>query len=76
VSRGSAAAHMDRDSCWPAAWLAGDFPSARLLTLEYLAPVSAWEVRSGVHGRFTTRGVACLDADMGHGSLLIVKPRG
>lgn len=37
---------LSRDHVWPAAWLPLDFPTARLLTLEYLAPVSGWEVRA------------------------------
>ncbi len=59
MTRGSAASHMERNACWPSTWLAEDFPRARLLSVEYLAPVSAWEVRyfrlfiyvcrSGVH---------------------------
>ncbi|EFJ45909.1 hypothetical protein VOLCADRAFT_47311, partial [Volvox carteri f. nagariensis] len=32
-------------SCWPSTWLSEDLPGARLLSVEYLAPVSAWEVR-------------------------------
>jgi hypothetical protein len=35
---------MVYSSCWPATWLAADIPSARLLSLEYAAPASGWEV--------------------------------
>ncbi len=35
--------------CWPSAWLAQDLPQARLLSMEYAAPASGWEVRSAVH---------------------------
>jgi hypothetical protein len=31
--------------CWPAAWLQRDLPDVRLLTVEYAAPASNWEVR-------------------------------
>ncbi len=37
---------MSSNQCWPTAWLAEDVPSARLLTLEYAAPVSLWEGES------------------------------
>ena len=30
--------------CWPSAWLAEDLPQARLLSMEYAAPASGWEV--------------------------------
>lgn len=33
-----------RRDCWPAAWLQRDLPNARLLTVEYAAPASNWEV--------------------------------
>ncbi|GMH45044.1 hypothetical protein BSKO_13001 [Bryopsis sp. KO-2023] len=33
-------------SCWPSSWLAKDVPQARLLGLEYAAPVSRWEGES------------------------------
>ncbi|KXZ55505.1 hypothetical protein GPECTOR_2g1054 [Gonium pectorale] len=46
MTRGSAASHMERSACWPSAMLAEDFPGARLLSVEYLAPVSAWEGES------------------------------
>lgn len=39
---------MSRGHCWPGAWLQRDLPSARLLTVEYAAPASNWEV--GNHG--------------------------
>ena len=35
---------MSRRDCWPASWLAGDLRGARLLSLEYAAPASGWEV--------------------------------
>ncbi|KAL6752465.1 hypothetical protein V8C86DRAFT_2754006 [Haematococcus lacustris] len=31
---------------WPSDWLAADFPTARLLSLEYRAPLSSWEGES------------------------------
>lgn len=31
-------------ACWPSTWLAQDCPRARLLSLEYAAPASGWEV--------------------------------
>ncbi|GFR49269.1 hypothetical protein Agub_g11249, partial [Astrephomene gubernaculifera] len=46
MTRGSAASHMERSDCWPSTWLAREFPRARLLSVEYLAPVSAWEGES------------------------------
>ena len=36
---------LDRSVCWPAAWVAKELPEARLLSLEYAAPASGWEVR-------------------------------
>lgn len=36
----------DKTACWPSAWLAKDVPQARLLGIEYAAPVSGWEVRT------------------------------
>ena len=35
-----------RKYCWPTEWLSPDLPSARLLSLEYAAPASGWEVGS------------------------------
>ncbi|GIL79686.1 hypothetical protein Vretifemale_8977 [Volvox reticuliferus] len=46
MTRGSAASHMERSACWPSTWLAEEVPGARLLSVEYLAPVSAWEGES------------------------------
>jgi hypothetical protein len=39
---------LDRSVCWPAAWVAKELPEARLLSLEYAAPASGWEVRVAV----------------------------
>lgn len=36
---------LDRPACWPASWVAKELPEARLLSLEYAAPASGWEVR-------------------------------
>ncbi len=36
---------LDRSVCWPASWVAKEIPDARLLSLEYAAPASGWEVR-------------------------------
>lgn len=38
---------LEHNRCWPSAWLAKDCPSARLLSLEYAAPASGWEVGGG-----------------------------
>ncbi|WIA08091.1 hypothetical protein OEZ85_007554 [Tetradesmus obliquus] len=38
--------HMTRADCWPASWLAADMPRARLLSVEYKAPVTGWEGES------------------------------
>ncbi|KAF6253585.1 hypothetical protein COO60DRAFT_1546218 [Scenedesmus sp. NREL 46B-D3] len=38
--------HMTRRDCWPASWLAADLPGARLLSVEYKAPVTGWEGES------------------------------
>ncbi|KAG2501745.1 hypothetical protein HYH03_000245 [Edaphochlamys debaryana] len=65
MTRGKAASHMERSACWPSTWLAEDFPGARLLSVEYLAPVSAWEGESlplednvsRVMGQLTAAGV-------------------
>jgi hypothetical protein len=42
-SAGGAQRNLDHTSCWPSEWLARDLPGARLLSVEYQAPVSAWE---------------------------------
>lgn len=34
------------ERCWPSAWLATDLPQARLLSMQYAAPASGWEVLS------------------------------
>ena len=36
---------MRHDLCWPTVWLKADVPGARLLSLEYAAPASGWEVQ-------------------------------
>ena len=36
--------NLDHPYCWPAEWLAKDVPQARLLSMEYAAPASGWEV--------------------------------
>eukprot|EP00879_Flechtneria_rotunda_P004470 GHRR01004723.1.p1 GENE.GHRR01004723.1~~GHRR01004723.1.p1 ORF type:complete len:2002 (+),score=973.92 GHRR01004723.1:289-6294(+) len=38
--------HMTQADCWPSAWLAADLPGARLLSVEYKAPVTGWEGES------------------------------
>ena len=35
---------MRHELCWPTVWLKADVPGARLLSLEYAAPASGWEV--------------------------------
>lgn len=35
--------HNTRSSCWPSQWLSQDHPEARLITVEFPAPVSTWE---------------------------------
>ena len=37
---------MRQDLCWPTVWLKADIPGARLLSLEYAAPASGWEVHT------------------------------
>lgn len=37
---------VEHDQCWPSTWLADDIPTARLLSMEYAAPASGWEVRA------------------------------
>eukprot|EP00955_Chlamydomonas_euryale_P014925 160132-Chlamydomonas_euryale.AAC.1 len=37
-------------SCWPTDWLAADFPTARMLTIEYPAPFTNTEVRAAAPG--------------------------
>jgi hypothetical protein len=37
---------VEHDQCWPSTWLADDIPTARLLSMEYAAPASGWEVRT------------------------------
>ena len=41
---GQARESLDRSVCWPASWVAKEIPDARLLSLEYAAPASGWEV--------------------------------
>ena len=45
---GATRGNMQREACWISDWLAEEAPGARLLSLEYVAPVSFWEV--GVEG--------------------------
>ena len=40
-----AAPEMRHELCWPTIWLKADVPGARLLSLEYAAPASGWEVK-------------------------------
>ena len=35
---------LDHQFCWPSEWLPQDVPQARLLSMEYAAPASGWEV--------------------------------
>ena len=42
--RGRASENLTHNFCWPSEWLAADVPQARLLSLEYAAPASGWEV--------------------------------
>lgn len=44
-SRTQARESLDRSVCWPSSWVAREIPEARLLSIEYAAPVSGWEVR-------------------------------
>lgn len=37
---------LDHLYCWPSTWLPTDVPQARLLSMEYAAPASGWEVTS------------------------------
>lgn len=37
-------ASVVHDQCWPSTWLVNDVPTARLLSMEYAAPASGWEV--------------------------------
>lgn len=39
-------ASVVHDQCWPSTWLVDDVPTARLLSMEYAAPASGWEVRT------------------------------
>jgi pimeloyl-ACP methyl ester carboxylesterase len=45
-ARGGARGNVDHSVCWPAAWLAPLFPTARLITAEYAAPATWWEGES------------------------------
>lgn len=40
---------LDHPYCWPSEWLTQDVPQARLLSMEYAAPASGWEVRNALH---------------------------
>lgn len=35
---------VSRQICWPGVWLSADAPKARLLSMKYAAPVTAWQV--------------------------------
>ena len=51
LTRGGARGNVDHSVCWPAAWLAPKFPTARLVTAEYAAPATWWEGESlPLHG--------------------------
>jgi hypothetical protein len=41
---GEGSQSCSHEYCWPNQWLAPDVPQARLLSLEYAAPASGWEV--------------------------------
>lgn len=41
---GHKAGNLDHLYCWPSTWLPQDVPQARLLSMEYAAPASGWEV--------------------------------
>lgn len=43
LERGQARESLDRSVCWPSSWVAREIPEARLLSIEYAAPVSGWE---------------------------------
>ena len=42
--RGAASESLTHRSCWPSEWLSRDVPGTRLLSMEYAAPASGWEV--------------------------------
>lgn len=44
LSRRQARESLDRSVCWPSSWVAREVPDARLLSLEYAAPATGWEV--------------------------------
>ncbi|KAI8470589.1 MAG: hypothetical protein J3K34DRAFT_385248 [Monoraphidium minutum] len=46
LAMGGARHSLAHGDCWPAAWLAEDLPGARLLSIEYHAPVTGWEAES------------------------------
>jgi len=46
-SEGTSDTHSTRESCWPSHWLAEDLPHARLISVEFAAPVTSWEGGSG-----------------------------
>ncbi|KAG1658369.1 hypothetical protein FOA52_005750 [Chlamydomonas sp. UWO 241] len=46
VAPASQTFHLPLSSVWPSDWLATDFPTARLLTVEYAAPFTNYEVES------------------------------
>ena len=46
-SGGTSDAHHSREACWPSHWLSEDVPRARLITVQFAAPVSGWEGGSG-----------------------------
>lgn len=44
--RGKSRGAIDRNVCWPSAWVAEELPDARLLSAEYSAPITGWEGES------------------------------
>jgi hypothetical protein len=60
LARGAARASLTHGDCWPAAWMAGDLPGARLLSIEY-------HVRAGVGGRGLWVGLGCALGGPVHG---------
>ena len=51
--------NLDHSYCWPSEWLTKDVPQARLLSMEYAAPASGWEVNiTHAHPKFALHKIA------------------
>ena len=60
VQPGHKPGNLDHPYCWPSTWLPQDVPEARLLSMEYAAPASGWEVSMRCYVLHTRIKQACI----------------